>query len=199
MSKGTHTPYIGTYIVDNFNSGAPNSWWDTEFKTNWTAEELPPGSGDYTMVRGSTGLDQLTPANNLTDGFIFEATIKCGATNVGPNFSIHLHALNSSGVMQCGMYWETNIAKLRWFHTSYAIIKDQVSSVTFAAYKEIKVKIERSPLSNTVTGYYDIGAGWVAFINPQTISGSVGIEVDGSQEHGFTEFDFWAGDGFPNP
>lgn len=201
MSKGTHVPYIGSYIVDDFDTGSPDSWWDSEFKTNWTPTELPPASGDYVMVRGSDGTDQLTPANDLTNGFVFEMTMKCGATDVGPNHSIHIHVLDSSGVMQCGMYYRVDTGRINWFWSNFYVSKDEVTGIAYVPYQEIKVKVERAAGTDTVTGYYDLndGNGWVAFSNPATVSGDVGLEVDGCQEHGITELDLWVGSGLPNP
>lgn len=192
---GTHTTYLGSYIYDDFDDTV-DTWWDSEFTGNWSRVELPPGSGEYAMVRGSDGEDQLTPNNNLVGDFILEAEIQGGASNAGSNVSIHLTILDSTGAEVCGLGWRAGDGPLRWYAPDLGTILDQVT-ILYSQYGTFKIKIERSGTS--VTAYYDIGAGWVQFSGTVTMSGTFGLQVDGCDEHGFTYFDLWCESGFPYP
>jgi len=195
-NPGSHSGYIGSWIIDDFDSGVYDPWWDSDYTDDWSLSLVPPTSSDYVSVRGSDGEDRLTPSPTLMYGdFILEAGIRLGGTNTGANRSVHLEIFDSLGVRQCGIYWDGYMSIINWYNNGW-LSRDSVAH-TYTQYDLFRIKMER--ISGVITAYYDIGGGWVAFSNPYTFSGGYYIVADGCDEHGFSDFDFWSGSGFPNP
>jgi len=178
-------PY-NTYINDNFNDGAANSWWDSEFRTGPDAfeiEQFPPGSGNYVAVQNSDDDIRLTPDGvSLTGDFELEMEIIFGATQTG-NVSEHLMIFNAG----------TN-AEILDYYWSGGYLHFHGSSVYLPAspYGSIFIKLVR--IGSSIYAYYsDINSTNSWTLHPGsaiTYSGSYYVGINGADNNGIGEFNF---------
>lgn len=186
-------PRFNTYILDNFDGAVYDSFWDSDFTSNWSLSELPPSGGDYTSIKGISGDNTLvSKANSIGGDLRLDTTFRYGTTDSGnKSTALSLYDQSDSEVVSIGI--DPGGSDIIWEHS--ALTQDSVSN-PYSQYATFKVRIERE--GTTLTGYYDIGSGWVAFSNPLTgVSGDLYLVVNGADNNGIKTFEFWAGDGLP--
>lgn len=188
-----------TYIEDTFDDGY-DSFWDTDFTSNWTRMEYPPGSGSYAAVEGASTTRVLKDSLSIAGDFQFEIEIRLGADQLGANKSIHIELHSAAGVMHTVYYVN---ADLRWVSVdnsglNYAQLNNV--AVSDSAYQSIYVMFKR--VSGVLTAYHktEWASSWVAFATTNSFDPTITeIHVDGATNNGIGMFRLQSDDSsFPN-
>ena len=189
----------GQYIVDTFESGSYDAWWDSDFTSSWTLSQLPPVTGEYAAIRGSDANDLLTPSGTLISGdFDLQWTIRFGVDNSG-NVSEHLelYPLGSSPptTPNCEVTWNNGVT---WSNVANAGQTRADSWLLFSQYGSVRLRLAR--VDDVITAYAlnPNTKMWETFANPYVFSGDFAIWVNGADKHGLGEFSFSSDSDFPN-
>jgi hypothetical protein len=186
-----------TYIEDHFDGGVYDSWWNSDYTTDWTLSEMPSGSGDYAGVKGAATKDKLSAAGvTLDNDFDLIGTIRTGLTNVGGNKSIFLRLEHGSNAV-CQAGWKGDNEDISWWAVDNSELNFQERNTvahSFQASDLIHVRITRE--SGLVKGYYKLNweDSWTQFAYTFNNSNDLIIYGEGCHEHGFAAFRFQSED-----
>lgn len=191
MLLGKQVPELSG-IYDDFNSGSYNSFWQSDFRSNWNLTQYPAASGNYVAVRGQNDDNDLTDSTvDIGGDFNIEVGFTTGANNTGNN-SLKLE-LMPSGTSSLRFSMQLVPTQIRLEDSVTGTITQSIGA--FTAYTEYKLRAVR--VGSTITFSYDIGSGWVVWTT-KTWSGDFWINVEGADLHGISYLDMEADYGLPS-
>lgn len=185
--------HLGTVgIYDDFSGGTKNSFWSDEFQDSYSLPQYPPGSGNYTAVRGASGDKNLTDRNydsRIGGDFVLEFGIKFGENNTGNTSErLLINRLSNPSSNWPILGWDSGY--IEWPDSS-----TQQVAYSFSQYDLLRLKMVR--IGSSICAYYYDGSSWVQVGSCLTMSEDFYLQVNGADLHGIDYFNFTAEYGFP--
>ena len=149
------------------------------------------------MVRGSDGIDRLTPEGvEICGDFELEWSVVCPFGAATGNKSLHLMLFDTSDVEVCDLYYAADaLNEIQW-HDSSGVV--DTADADESSYLNIGMKLIRT--SGVITAWYNINwTGWVQLTGTIAFADCFYIKADGATDLGLAELRFQADSGFPYP
>ena len=190
----------GTGIYDDFSNGVYNSFWDSDFTSNWSLNQYPPASGNYSSVKGSTGYSDLTdPTVSIGGDFNLEVGFILGADQIG-NTSHKLKLRDSSHNDLCQI-WSSYEAL--YIEYPYGTMHASVYFTPISPYDVHKMRLVRTGNSVQCQYFDDFSAtpsnAWENLGTAFTLTDNdIYLQAEGADKNGIDYFNFTADYGLPS-